>query len=131
MDGIGPALPLQRDDKFGTYSLIDDYAKEIKQNFKNLLLTAPGERVMSPAFGVGLRNFLFENRPTAISGIRQRIENQVSRYMPFIRINKVYFNNGISEEQARDSNILSILIEYNVPSLNIAASLLLQSEDIN
>ena len=131
MDGIGPALPLHRDDKFGSYSLHTTYAAQVKQNFKNLLLTAPGERVMSPAFGVGLRNFLFENRPTAISGIRQRIENQVSRYMPFIRINKVYFNNGISEEQARDSNILSILIEYNVPSLNIAASLLLQSEDIN
>ena len=60
MDGIGPALPLQRDNKFGTYSLIDDYAKEIKQNFKNLLLTSPGERMMIPDFGVGLRSYLFE-----------------------------------------------------------------------
>ena len=32
----------------------------IKQNFKNLVLTNPGERVMLTDFGVGIRRFLFE-----------------------------------------------------------------------
>ena len=131
MDGIGPALPLHRDDKFGSYSLYTKYADQIKQNFKNLLLTAPGERMMSPAFGVGLRNFLFENRHTAVSAIRQRVESQVSRYMPFVKINKMHFNAGVAEETARDSNILSISIEYSVPSLNIAASLILNAGETN
>ena len=57
MNGIGPKLPLQRDDVYGNYTLISSYAEEIKQNFKNLLLTAPGERMMNPDFGVGLRNY--------------------------------------------------------------------------
>ena len=34
MNGIGPELPLSRDDKFGVYSLITSYKEEVKQNFK-------------------------------------------------------------------------------------------------
>ena len=131
MSGIGPRLPLFRDENFGNYALITSYKDEIKQNFKNLLLTAPGERMMNPDFGVGLRNFLFLPRDAAISAIRQRIEGQVSRYMPFIRINKLQFNHGLEPATATDMNVLTILIEYDVPSLNITTSLTLQSEEIN
>ena len=73
MNGIGPKLPLQRDDINGNYSLITSYAEEVKQNFKNLLLTAPGERMMNPDFGVGLRNFLFEPEPRISGMLRQKI----------------------------------------------------------
>ena len=131
MNGIGPKLPLHRDDKFGNYALTTTYAEEVKQNFKNLLLTAPGERIMNSDFGVGLRNFLFEPKEHAISKIRQRLDGQVSRYMPFIRINKVLFNQNINLEFVDDSKILSILIEYDVPSLNMSTSLIIQSEDMN
>ena len=80
MNGIGPKLPLQRDDIDGAYTLIDVYAEEIKQNFKNLLLTSPGERMMNPDFGVGLRNFLFEPEPRVSGMIRQRIAGQVTKF---------------------------------------------------
>ena len=33
MDGIGPELPLNRDHRFGNYSLITSYKEEVKQNF--------------------------------------------------------------------------------------------------
>ena len=131
MDGIGPALPLHRDDKFGSYSLIENYGKEIKQNFKNLLLTSPGERMMIPEFGVGLRTYLFQPLDQAAAGIRQRISNQVTRYMPFVRIIKIQLNHNIGEKTAIDSSILSISIEYSVPSLDLQSSLVLQAEDIN
>jgi phage baseplate assembly protein W len=131
MHGIGPELPLHRDERFGNYSLVTSYVKQVKQNFKNLLLTCPGERMMNPDFGVGLRNFLFEPRRDAISKIRQRLDGQVMRYMPFIKINKVQFNHDTKLDIAEDLNSLSILIEYEVPSLNLATSLILASEDIN
>ena len=102
MNGIGPELPLNRDHRFGLFSLITNYKDEVRQNFKNLLLTAPGERMMIPDFGVGLRNFLFEPSPHAIPRIRQRISAQVS-----------------------------IFIEFDVPSINLSTSMVLQSEDIN
>ena len=65
MQGIGPALPLTRDSSFGVFALITDYEAEIRQNFKNLVLTSPGERMMNTDFGVGIRNILFENYITA------------------------------------------------------------------
>jgi len=131
MKGIGPALPLFRDASFGNYALIDSYADEVKQNFKNLILTSPGERMMNPDFGVGVRNFLFEPAGQAIPKIRQRLNSQINRYMPFIRINKLQFNHDKEEALANDSNILSIRIEYEVPSLNLFSSLSLDTEGTN
>ena len=118
MNGLGPKIPLQRDPKFGTFGLTTTYLEEIKQNFKNLLLTSPGERVMIPNFGVGLR-------------IRQRIDGQVARYMPFIKITKLQFNHNVDAALIDDTNILSILIEYEVPGINLVSSILIQSEDLN
>ena len=131
MEGIGPKLPLQRDVHFGNYDLITLYSEEVKQNFKNLLLTSPGERIMNPDFGVGLRNFLFEPKKTSMSLIRQRIEDQVRRYLPFIRINKLIFNEGVDPKMADDSVVLSILIEYDVPSLNLESKISIESEVTN
>ena len=131
MNAIGPKLPLHRDDKFGSYGLISSYVNEVKQNFKNLLLTSPGERMMNPDFGVGLKHFLFEPKVHVVSKIRQRLEKQVSKYMPFIRINKVRFNHNVDPKFVDDSNILSVLIEYDVPSINLSTSITIQSEDMN
>ena len=131
MNAIGPKLPLQRDEKFGNYGLITSYIDEVKQNFKNLLLTSPGERMMNLDFGIGLRRFLFEPRVHVVPKIRQRIEEQVARYMPFIRINKIQFNHNVDPTHVDDSNILSILIEYEVPSIKLSTSIIIQSEDLN
>tara|TARA_R100000008_G_C3576425_1_gene165580 strand:- start:1473 stop:1850 length:378 start_codon:yes stop_codon:yes gene_type:complete len=122
MEGIGPKLPLQRDSRFGNYDLIRSFGNEVKQNFKNLLLTAPGERMMNPDFGVGMRNFLFEPA-TRVSGlIRQRIDEQISKYMPFIKIIRVSINDGA------DGQVLSVVVEYNVPSLNIDSKIVINTQ---
>ena len=61
MYGISPKLPLIVNDLDGHYGLNKTIRQAIKQNFKNLILTSPGERVMDIQFGVGLRNYFFEN----------------------------------------------------------------------
>ncbi len=129
MDGIGPEVPLSRDHRHGVYALITTYKEEIKQNFKNLLLTSPGERVMNPDFGVGLRRYLFEFRDHSLPLIRQRIEQQVSKYMPFIRINKIDLNTD--EMNTGNPNIISIKIIYDVPNMNIQSSIILKGERDN
>ena len=131
MDGIGPKLPLQRDERFGNFGLIVSYREEVKQNFKNLMLTSPGERIMNSDFGVGMRNFLFEPKDLVIPKIRQRIDGQISKYMPYVRINKIQFNHNVDPIIAQDSNVLSITIHYEVPSLNLSTTLVVQSEDMN
>ena len=131
MDGIGPELPLNRTHKDGAYNMVISYKEQVKQNFKNLLLTSPGERIMNPDFGVGLRNYLFEPRSHSIPAIRQKIEQQVNKYMPYIRINQINFDAGLhNAEIIENSNILSIEVIYDVPSMNLQASLLLESEEI-
>tara|TARA_Y100001972_G_C7507924_1_gene256812 strand:+ start:148 stop:525 length:378 start_codon:yes stop_codon:yes gene_type:complete len=117
MNGIGPKLPLMRDNRFGNYSLIVTFKEQIKQNFKNLVLTSPGERVMLPDFGVGMRRFLFQPEVGLESDIKKRLYSQTAKYMPFINIQKIEFN------QVRGSrnnpNMLSVRIQFNVPSINL------------
>ncbi len=131
MSAIGPKLPLMADNIFGHYSLITLYREEIQQNLKNLLLTAPGEKMMNPDFGVGLRHFLFEPRQHSIPAIRQKIAGQIRKYMPFLRNLKVQFDTNSNQEFLDNSNILSVTIIYDVPSLNLSTSLVLEREDVN
>ena len=129
--GYSPAIPLQRDGEDGFYVLTKTIAQNVKQNFKNLLLTAPGERVMIPDFGVGLRRFLFENLTFQTKNeIMERIDNQASRYMPFLSVDEVEFFD--SEESLRETaeNTLGVRIFYSVPSQGLADMLTVSREII-
>ena len=126
MQGIGPELPLIPSSRHGAYSLITSHREEIKQNFRNLILTSPGERVMNPDFGVGMRRYLFEPNELAIPSLRQRIMTQVKKYMSFIRIISIDFNPGRSPNE--NPNMLSVEIQYEVPSINLNTTLALSSK---
>ena len=85
--GITPLLPLSRGEKYGFYHLIEDYPTLARQNLKMLVMTIPGERVMDPEFGVGLRRYLFESATSDIyDKIRERLLSQVQKYLPYIQI---------------------------------------------
>jgi len=125
MSSISPKLPLQRD-------FIDGYASNktlkdsIQQNFKCLMLTSPGERMMDPAFGVGLRRFLFEQSGTDLSSkIIERIHKQTKKYLPFIKILNVKTRTaGDSEAQSSSSAAtLGIQITYSIIPLQIQDTL--------
>lgn len=120
MAGITPKLPLALGGDGGNYQLIKTYKELIKQNFKNLVLTSPGERIMDPNFGVGLRNFLFENDNAILySTITNTIETQVETYMPFITIIDVSFVTPESlESENINTNLLSMSIEYEIIPLD-------------
>ena len=59
MQGFSPKLPLSLDPRDG-FLLTKSLPEVVAQNLRMLILTSPGERVMIPAFGVGLYNYLFE-----------------------------------------------------------------------
>lgn len=56
MGTIKLPLELNQDNDFIQIS----YQEEISQKFKILLLTNPGEKIMMPEFGVGIKKYLFE-----------------------------------------------------------------------
>ena len=91
--GIAVRLPLMKDDIFGAYGLIEDYTELVKQNFKMLLLTIPGEKMMNPDYGVGLKKYLFElDNGSVHAEINDRILAQTKRYMKYIQLNKIDFS---------------------------------------
>tara|TARA_R100000008_G_scaffold34686_1_gene19689 strand:- start:11617 stop:12009 length:393 start_codon:yes stop_codon:yes gene_type:complete len=90
--GYAPRLPLRVDEVYGPYGLITDQVELVRQNFKMLLLTIPGERIMNPDFGVGLKRYLFERSgPELHNRINEKISEQVNRYMDYIQLNKIDF----------------------------------------
>jgi phage baseplate assembly protein W len=131
VSGLSPKLPLNIDEING-YALNQNFKEVARQNLKMVILTSPGERLMIPEFGVGIRNYLFENVNTStFNTIRQRIINQVASYLPYITIRNIEFtserNDGISGvEPSSNSNYVNIQIRYSVPSMFISDTLILQ-----
>lgn len=89
MSNLSPKFPLF----FGTdgsYAPNTTVKEVVKQNFKNLILTSPGERIMIPDFGVGIKRYLFEqNSINTIDRIQLKIKEQARKYMPFIEIQDI------------------------------------------
>jgi len=115
MIGYSPKFPLQIDNYVGAYSLNVTLKEVIKQNFINLMLTSPGERIMDINFGAGLRRYLFEQRTAGLTEqIASTISGQVNKYMSFINLGSVSFGRG---ETIENEQILNIQISYSIPSL--------------
>ena len=129
MAGLTPQLPLALSSDDGTYRLIKTYKNLVKQNFKNLILTSPGERMMDPQFGVGIRNFLFENDGNLLyDSIEAKIEEQVEQYMPFVVILDIGFvTPEMGGGQGQDNNFLAMTIEYLIGPLDTVDNLLITS----
>lgn len=63
-------------------------------------------------FGVGIRNYLFENNTTILQNeISVKISEQVSTYMPFLRIENLEFID-------QNEQMIGLRIFYSVPSQN-------------
>lgn len=120
MNGYSIKLPLKLDEKDGVYMSNLTLEETIKQNLKMLILTNPGERMMDPEFGVGIRNYLFSQNNQGIEEeISTRIYNQVKNYLNFVNIEDVII---ISPTDVNE-NLLSVSIIYSIPSLNITDTL--------
>jgi len=121
--GFQPVLPLQRDDEDGFYVLTKTLAQNVKQNFKNLILTCPGERVMMPDFGAGIRRFLYENNTFEVQGkIQSAIDEQVATHMPFLSVDQLTFFEAEPEftVSTNQGNTLSVQVFYSIPTRNLS-----------
>ena len=108
----GVQLPLRRNQADG-YQMIKTLQRNVAQNFKMLVLTNPGERVMDPNYGVGMMSYLFEAFTTSTySGIEQKLKEQVARYMPIVKIVNISFDGS-----GADGNRLTMRIIYSVPQI--------------
>lgn len=126
MSGYSPILPLVYDSIDGPYASNKTARDAIKQNFKMLLLTIPGERIMNPDFGVGIKAALFEQNTESLrQNINDRIFSQVNKYMDYIKILNLQILSDPNSE-----NTLYLLIKYQIPSVGSIDELIINANSI-
>ena len=70
---------------------------------------------MEPEFGVGIKQFLFENFQSDVyARIDERIREQVRTYLPVVSISRLEFG-----RLRQDENLLSLSLEYSIPDIGI------------
>jgi len=121
--GISPALPLDYDQNDGPFRLTKSIKQAIVQNFKNLILTNPGERIMDPDFGVGIREYLFELENAGIKEeISSKILSQTRKYINSIKILDIRYTKGSNYAgdavSVANSNSMYVHILFNISSLS-------------
>lgn len=77
----------------------------IRNDLLQLLLTSPGERVMRPEFGTGIRRFVFEDfSDESLDALRENILDIIAKYESRVNVTEVKL------EPDHDSNLLQIKI---------------------
>jgi hypothetical protein len=122
LGGSGGVLSRQVDEKL------------IRNDLLQLLLTSPGERVMRPTFGTGIRTFVFENiTDQSINDLQSNIMDAIAANEPRVTATQVTINpieddNFVSikvygkfvldryhDSQTAQARDAGLLIEYNLP----------------
>jgi len=86
--------------------------EQVKSNLINLLLTSPGERLMNPTFGVGIRDLLFE-QVIDKEQVKNRITDGAQLYIPEIDIEDVFIKRE-NNETTPEIHTVRISIYYKV-----------------
>lgn len=115
--GLGLAFPLAVDTN-GALATVA-YEEDIRQSIRIILATNPGERVMRPEFGAGLRDFVFEPADTGtMHRIRQRVQEALIDWEARIDVLEV----AGTLDTATKSTVF-IRITYRVRASNSLANL--------
>ena len=105
--GRGMAFPVAVGGAGGI--LLADYEEDIRQSMRIILETSPGERVMRPDFGAGLRALLFEPINTQTLALaRHRVEQALILWEP--RIDSI----GVKVTAQPKAGRLDIDVRYRV-----------------
>ena len=108
---VGVNLPFS-----GPAVFISNYQTKdaIKNNLINFFLTNPGERVLNPTFGGGLRAFLFEQITLDnLDFLREDINEKLTLYFPNIIIEDLIVTGN------PDQNTINVTLKYSVINTSI------------
>ena len=86
----------------------------VKNSIVTAFLTAPGDKILTPEYGLDLRRFLFEPIDDFLTDIiTDEIENRLPIMEPRVTVENVLV------EGDEDNNTITIDLQINIPSLNI------------
>jgi phage baseplate assembly protein W len=90
------------------------YEKDVEQAILIVMGTDPGERVMRPDFGAGLRAFVFEPlNPATMEALRRRVNEALVDWEPRIDVEKVS-----ASAAAQGEGKVLIEVSYRVRATN-------------
>jgi phage baseplate assembly protein W len=115
--GSGWAFPprFRRD---GALGMVSD-EQDIRESLLIILSTTPGERVMHPTFGCGLRALVFESVDESLkTRIKDVIARAVTLFEPRVQVELVAVHTG-----ALDEALLKIELGYRIRATNTAANM--------
>lgn len=109
--GVGWAFPVRPAAGALKYAR---YENDIEQAVEIILRTSPGERVMRPAFGAGLRRFVFApNSATTHRAVEEAVRRALVDLEPRITVENVAARAAVDEP-----NLMEIEIDYVVRRTN-------------
>ena len=115
--GTGWAFP-PRFARGGTVAMASD-AQDIRESLHVILSTMPGERVMHPTFGCGLRALVFEQ---VDESLETRIRDLVMRAVALFE-HRVLIELVAVHHDALDASLLKIELAYRIRATNTAANM--------
>lgn len=117
--GIVTPLREGSDEIFATHKTVSGF---IKDNFKNLLQTNYGTRLMRQSYGANILPLVFEytTDDKFDEHIKERISRAVGKWMPYILL-KDYGISFPSEQEVINTGVtyMKIIITYDVPSISV------------
>lgn len=82
----------------------------VRESIRIILLTEPGERLMLPSFGAGLRSFLFEpNVASTHRLIEERVAHALRRWEPRVDVVSIQVDRHLD-----DLTVATVTITYNL-----------------
>lgn len=115
--GIGISLPFDNKKIFNTTYTTQE---QIRSNLINFLLTNPGERIMNPNFGSGLRSLLF-SQIDDLSVIKDVIQDKLNLYFPNVNVLDIGVTGDIDNHYIKitltyqlQTNLITDTIQLNV-----------------
>jgi phage baseplate assembly protein W len=115
---VGVNLPFS-----GPAVFISNYQTKdaIKNNLINFFLTNPGERVLNPTFGGGLRAFVFEQITLDnLNFLREDINQKLTLYFPNIIVEDLIVTGN------PDLNTINVTLKYSITNTSVYDTLEIQ-----
>ena len=118
MANHSPTFPLEFDSKYG-YREIDSTKNLVKFHLTNVLLTSPGERISDPAYGAGVRRYLFEQiTPDQIIRMESKIKSAIARDLSYLRSVMIRVVSPL-QDSTLNPNTVVLSIKYTISNINV------------
>ena len=117
---IGIKTPMRSDTKSGLIAMTYSLSDQVEDNFRNLLKTNWGERLVQYDFGANLSPLIinYHSDEDFQSQAIQSIANAVGKWMPYISLNDFSSENIGTTHDGFPQKIL-LNITYDIPALQV------------